>query len=336
MVVLCLGIGLKNPVFFTAPNAVSLLQSLTVYGIMAFALMLGIIIGGIDVSFPATAVVSMYLVNKVLESIAYDGPAFLPILAAVAIGTLLGLVNGFLITKFDLPAFIVTLGTSSVFHGLLVFLLGGKPVNRLVAPLEALSKMELLRVESGGTSRALPVTFLFLMAVMVVVWFILNKTMLGRMIYAIGGDRISAQRAGFPVKPIIIFVYAFIGFAAGLAGIVHSIQARLCIPTDLMGCEMTVIAMVVLGGTKISGGRGTVLGTFLGLAIITITQNSLILVGIPSTWQQFAVGVVIVAGTGISAYQALRNSRKIAPVMSEEHHEHAAPAQSTEGGAVNG
>ena len=118
----------------------------------------------------------------------------------------------------------------------------------------------------------------------------------------------------------------FIGMAGGLAGIIHAIQSQMCIPTDLMGCEMMIIAAVVLGGTTISGGRGTVLGTCLGLAVITIAKNSLILVGITSTWQRFVLGLIIVIGTAVAAYQSLRASRKIAPVMTEEE----------EGGVVNG
>lgn len=317
VVLLSLIIGIKNPVFFTAANMVDLMKNSIVPGIMAFALMLGIIAGGIDVSFPATAVVSMYLTSKLVDSMKYEGSVVWPILMAAGIGLVLGLINGFIITKFDLPAFIVTLGTSSVFHGLLVSIVGAKPVNRLVKPLEAFSKGEIFRVQSGEVISILPYTFIFLIAIMVVVFFILKYTMLGRGIYAVGGDRVSAERAGFNVKGIIIFVYGFIGFAAGIAGICHTIQARMSIPTDLMGSEMLIIAAVVLGGAKISGGSGTVLGTALGLLIITISRNSLILLGIPSTWQRFVIGVIIVAGTGISAYQALKNSRKIPKILDD-------------------
>ena len=326
VIALCLVIGIINPVFFSAPNIVNLVRNATVNGIMAFALMMGIIIGGIDVAFPAVAVCSMYLTTKTLESMGYDGPVFIPILAAALIGTRLGLINGLIITKFDLPAFIVTLGTSSLYHGLLVWLVGSKPVNRLEPPLEAFGKMEIFRVTNDTTSAALPWTFVFMVAMALVVWFILNKTMLGRTIFAIGGDRTSAERAGYPVKRTIVFTYTFIGLAGGLAGIIHAIQSQMCIPTDLMGCEMMIIAAVVLGGTTISGGRGTVLGTCLGLAVITIAKNSLILVGITSTWQRFVLGLIIVIGTAVAAYQALRASRKIAPVMTEEE----------EGGVVNG
>lgn len=329
IVLLCMFIGSKSPMFFTVANLVDLLKNSIVPGIMAFALMLGIIAGGIDVSFPATAVVSMYLTNKLMQSIKFDGWVGWPILMAAAIGLTLGLINGFLITKFELPAFIVTLGTSNIFSGLLISIVGAKPVNRLVKPMENFGKGELLRVQSGEVISILPYTFVFLVVIIVVVYILLRYTMLGRGIYAIGGDKVSAERAGFNVKGITIFVYAFIGFAAGIAGICHTIQARMCIPTDLMGSEMMIIAAVVLGGTKISGGSGSVLGTMLGLALITITRNSLILVGIPSTGQRFVLGLIIVAGTGISAYQALRNSRKIPKILEDLEEKESA------GGAVH-
>ncbi len=318
LVVLCIIIGLRNPVFFTANNAVDMLKAAVVNGIMVYAVMLGIIAGGIDVSFPAIAVCSMYITSKLCDQISYTGSVVWPILLAVAIGTLLGTINGLIIASFRLPAFIVTLGTSSVFHGLLISLLGAKPVNRLVPPLEAMSKAEIFHVQGENYISILPVTFWFLLAIILIVFFLLNYTMLGRSIYALGGDRVSAERAGFNIKGITIFVYAFIGFAAGLAGMTHTIQARTCVPTDLMGSELIIIAAAVLGGTSISGGKGTVLGTTLGLALITIARNSLILMGIPPTAQRAVVGLIIVIGTGVSAYQAMKEANKIPKVMDEE------------------
>ncbi len=318
VVALCVLIGIINPVFFTAANFVSLMKNCIVMGIMTFGLLPGIIIGGIDVSFPAIAVCSMYLTAKAMDSISYGGPVIVPILMAVAIGTVLGLINGLLITRFSLPAFIVTLGTSSLFYGLLVTIVGSKPVNRLVPPMENFGKAEMIRVTSGTTSASCTWTFLFLLAVAVVVYIVLNYTMLGRGIYAIGGDRVSAERAGFNVSGITLIVYTFIGFCGGLAGICHTMQARTCIPTDLMGSEMMCIAAVVLGGANIAGGRGTVFGTALGLALITVARNSLILIGVDSTLQQLVVGVIIVAGTAFSAYRELRASRKIPKILEDE------------------
>lgn len=318
LVALALIIGLRSPVFFTAANFVDLLKNSTVTGLMAFAVMLGIIAGGIDVSFPAIAVCSMYLTTKYFDSIKHDGSVLWPILMAAAIGLALGVINGLIITKFNLPAFIVTLGTSSLFSGLLISIVGAKPVNRLPKSMERLSKAEFFRVQSGEAISSLPYTFAFLVVTIIVVYILLKYTMLGRGIYAIGGDRVSAQRAGFNVKGITIFVYGFIGLVSGIAGICHTIQARLCIPTDLMGSELLIIAAVVLGGTNISGGSGTVLGSILGLALITMTKNSLILLGIPSTGQRFVLGLIIVIGTGVSAYQVLRASRKMPKILEDE------------------
>lgn len=323
LVVMCTIIQSISSSFLTPVNITSLLRQLTVNGIMAFALMMGIIAGGIDVSFPAIAVCSMYITQKLMEKIDYSGLLVWPILMAVGIGTVLGFINGVIIAGYRLPAFIVTLGTSSLFYGLLVSVLGSKPVNRLPAVMENFSKTGLFTVSNNTMSATLPYTFLFLILVMVIVWFILKYTMLGRGIYAIGGDRVSAERAGFNVTWITIFVYTFIGSAAGLAGIVHSLQSRNCIPTDLYGGEMMVIAAVVLGGTKISGGKGTVFGTLLGLMLITISENSLILVGIPSHWQRFATGVIIVVGTALSAYQALKSANKIPKILDDGEKEAA-------------
>lgn len=317
MIVLVTGcvIGWINPVFFSVPNLLDILSNMVIDGIFAFAVMMGIIIGGIDVSFPAVAVSAMYITTRAAVAAGYTGPLFLLFLMSVGIGLLLGLFNGILITTFRLPAFIVTLGTSNLFYGLLISVAGGAQVNRLAAPMEAFSKLSLFKVSTDSGTTAVPVTLLFMLLVMGITAWILRRTMLGRMIYAIGGDRVSAEKVGFPVKKVTVFVYAYIGAVAGLAGLCHTIQVRACYPTDLMGGEMLIIAAIVLGGTTLSGGRGTVKGTFLGLFLITMIKSSLILIGIPSVWQTFVVGAMIVAGTGISAYQVLRDKRRLAPVL---------------------
>lgn len=318
IVVIGLGIGALNPVFFTPTNLLGIVCNLVIDGTFAFAVMLGIIIGGIDVSFPAVAVASMYITTRMAVAIDYSGPVLLLYLMSAGIGLVLGLFNGLLITRFKLPAFIVTLGTSNLFYGLLISLLGGAQVDRLAEPMEAFAKLSIFSVSSGTATTAVPLTIIFMLLIMVITAFILHRTMLGRMIYAIGGDRVSAEKVGFPVNKVTIFVYAYIGFAAGLAGLSHTIQTRACYPTDLMGGEMLIIAAIVLGGTTISGGRGTVTGTFLGLFLITMIQSSLILIGIPSVWQTMVVGAMIVIGTGVSSYQVLRDKRRLTPVMQDE------------------
>ena len=315
VVILCIVIGLRNSNFFTIHTLFNAARAAVVPGIMVFAVKLGIIAGGIDVSFPAIAMSSMFLTSRFFDSIDFTGLVVFPILMSIAIGTVLGLFNGVIIALFKLPAFIVTLGTAHVYQGVFVWLIGSAAVERLPPPMEDMSRAEIIRITGQVHSSSLPVTFWFLLGTILLVYFILNYTMLGRGIYAIGGDRVSAERAGFSVKGITIFVYTFIGFCSGMAGILHAIQSRRSVPTDIVGSELLIIAACVLGGTNIGGGKGTVLGSILGLALITIARNNLVMMGIPSTAQALVVGVIIVVGTGISAYQAMRKADKLPRIL---------------------
>jgi simple sugar transport system permease protein len=127
--------------------------------------------------------------------------------------------------------------------------------------------------------------------------------MFGRGIYAVGGDEASAQRAGFPVGRIKFFVYCIAGAFAGLTGIAYFSMTQFCSPNNLVGSEMNVIAAVVLGGTSMVGGKGTLLGAMLGVALLTIMQNSLIMIGVSSYWMSVVTGGVIIVGTAITSYR---------------------------------
>jgi simple sugar transport system permease protein len=148
--------------------------------------------------------------------------------------------------------------------------------------------------------------------VVVGTWFLLHKTLLGRQIYAIGGSTESARRIGINVRGVQIFVYAYVGGLSGLAGIVHASLARVANPFDLVGLELSVIAAAVLGGARLTGGYGTITGTLLGIALIVLVSNSLILLGIPSTWQSVVIGGLILLGTGLPAFQAKRAALRAA------------------------
>jgi simple sugar transport system permease protein len=128
--------------------------------------------------------------------------------------------------------------------------------------------------------------------------------MLGRSIFAMGGSREAAARIGINVVGLQYFVYGFVGVLSGLAGIIHASLARVANPFDLVGLELSVIAAVVLGGARLSGGYGTITGTLLGVALIVVINNSLIMLGIPSTWQNVVIGLLILLGTGGPALQA--------------------------------
>ncbi len=148
------------------------------------------------------------------------------------------------------------------------------------------------------------------------VYLLLNYTTLGRGIYAVGGAREAAERAGFNVTRIQYFIYGFVGFLSGIAGMTFGSLARQANPQDIVGTELNVIAAVVLGGAQLTGGRGTVLGTVLGLILVVIANNNLILIGMPTVWQRVVIGLIILIGTGLPAIQARRASKRLSGAAS--------------------
>jgi len=132
--------------------------------------------------------------------------------------------------------------------------------------------------------------------------------MLGRGVYALGGSREAAERAGFNISRIEYFIYGFVGLLSGVAGMTFGALNRQANPQDIVGSELNVIAAVVLGGAQLTGGRGTVIGTILGVALVVIMNNSLILIGVPSVWQRVVIGLIILIGTGLPALQARRST----------------------------
>jgi simple sugar transport system permease protein len=256
IIVLSAVIGTQSSVFFTAGNMVDLLRSGIVTGIFVICAMIVIVSGGIDVSFPAIAVFSMFTTTKILHDMNYEGSVLLAFMIAGGIGLLLGLINAVFIAIFRLPTLIVTLGTSTLFSGFLLTFVGSREISNVPQGILVFSKMEIFSVTNGkGISSGLPASIYITMIIIVISAMMLKYTMLGRGIYAIGGDRTSAQRAGFNMMRIQFFIYTFVGFLSGIAGMIHTCMMRNSNPVDMLGSEMIVIAAVVLGGTRISGGH---------------------------------------------------------------------------------
>lgn len=311
LLLLCLLIQFRSGQFFTGNNLVDLSRSLTIPAMFCVGELLVLISGGIDVSFPSIAALSMYVVCTRLTM--FSGNIFLLLAAGTVLGLVMGALNGFLVAKFRFPAMIVTLGTSSLFTGVLM---GGFAAHESPIPdaMAALGKSKLFSASNAelGISSDMPVTVLFLILLVAVVWFLLRYTKLGRGIYAIGGDVVSAQRAGYRVFAIQMFIYCFCGALAGFTGVTRAAMMQNCAPTNLNGMEMTCIAACVLGGASVTGGTGTLTGTILGIALMTVMSNSLILIGIPTYWQRVFTGAIILIGTGVSAYQVLSSQKKLA------------------------
>lgn len=310
-IALCLLIEVRSHQFFTPNNIVDLLSALVVPGIFAVGTFMVIVAGGFDVSFPALASLAGYATTKMLLDAGYEGGIWLPILITIVLGALFGAFNGLFIGYFELPAMIVTLGTSNVFKGFMQGTLASKQLAVIPSGMKNFGTSALFvakNSDSGLTSR-MPTTFLVLIAVLIAAYFLLNKTMFGRGIYAIGGNAVSAHRAGFNVKRTRFLMMVFVGMISALAGMCRICMMQQMHPTNMLGMEMNIIAGVVLGGTAIVGGGGTLYGCMLGTALIVVVENSMILIGIPTVWKDVFVGALIVIGTGISAMQVTRAGR---------------------------
>ncbi len=221
-------------------------------------------------------------------------------------GVLLGILNGCLVDWLKAPSLIVTIGTQYLFRGFLLTFVGTVFLMEIPDPMDSFGRAALLRhVTDQGAISVLPASVLVLAAAAGVTWFILNRTLIGRAVYAIGGSLGIAERLGYRLRVVHMFVFGYAGLLAGVAGVIHVSSNRLANPFDLVGTELDVIAAVVLGGARITGGNGTVLGTLLGVLLVTLINNVLILAGVPSTWQKVIVGAfILVAGALFSIRRA--------------------------------
>jgi simple sugar transport system permease protein len=203
----------------------------------------------------------------------------------------------------------------SFFHGFLLTFLGSKHITDIPDAMLDLSRAYLYRGHlADGSLFSLPATSLFLIGAIVLIALMVRFTAFGRYIYAIGGSEIACSRLGIPVARTKFLIYVLIGLMAGITGIVHGSQARVANPFDLVGSELNVIAAVVLGGTRITGGHGTVFGTIVGVSLVTIINNSLVLVGISSYWERCVIGALILSGAGVPLLLRRLQARRTANV----------------------
>lgn len=317
VILLIVIIGSKNASFFTVNNWFDLIRSSIVPGIFVIGTLIVLISGGIDISFPAIAAFSMYTTTSILVNIDYQGPVILAFAIAALIGLGLGFFNSIFIAFFNLPTLIVTLGTASLYSGFLLSFIDKGQITALPQSMADLSKSRIIQISTDFGNAGIPTVFLVTLLVIVFGWFLLKYTMIGRSIYALGGDEVAAERMGISPVKIKVFVYSLVGMLAGIAGIIHTIISRTSNGTDLLGGELLIIAAVVLGGARITGGHGTVFGSVVALLLILIIENSLILLGIPSYWQRFVIGALILIGTGITAVQVKKSLEKRNPIMTD-------------------
>lgn len=304
-IALSLVIQIRSGQFYTNNNIVDIMRSMIIPSIYALCAFLAFVSTGPDVSFPLIAALSSYLAIIITNKIGFSGSWALVFLIGMLLGSLMGALNGYIIVTYKFPSLIVTLGTSSIFSGLLF---GAFQAERMDLPemLRRFGTMSLLTVKNAktGLGSTLPMTFLILVGLYLIAYLVLNFTMVGRGVFAVGGDEISAERAGFNVKGIRFGIFVVNGMLASVAGLCYAVMSMRYLPTEYAGGEMIVIAAVILGGTRMNGGVGTLTGCILGTLLLTMVSNSLILVGIPVFWQKVFIGIIIIAGTAVSVLQS--------------------------------
>ena len=308
LVVICVVVAILNPDFLQPSSLIDIGRASVVTGLFALGVFVILAAGGIDVSFTAIAALTMYSITLLTTRYAPGLPMILVLAMAVGGGMLLGMFNGFLVYTFSVPAMIVTIGTQYLFRGILLAFVGTVWIMALPEQMLAFGRAPMLQFTNpNGAVVTLPLYVLVLPAAAVLTWWILNRTLMGRAIFAMGGSARVAERLGYNLRTVHLFLFGFAGALAGLAGIIHVSSNRLANPFDLVGTEINVIAAVVLGGARITGGTGTVVGTLLGVLLVTVINNVLVMVGIPSTWQRFVVGTFILLA---AAFFVVRQRRK--------------------------
>jgi simple sugar transport system permease protein len=297
--------------FFTLENLFDVLVSYSFLGIMAVGLLVVLISGGIDISFTATATVAQYVMATFI--IKHGGGWLLAFLIPIAIGMTLGAVNAVLVHRLRVHSIIITIATLNVFYGVLIFVTRGKWIYSF--PDWFAGGFTLFELTtSDGMIYSLSLPILVLLAVVAMTGFLLNRTSVGRRIYAMGGNMDAARRMGFPLLRLHLFVYCYMGLLAGTAGVVQAQIVQTVAPNSIVGRELEVVAAVVLGGASLAGGAGTLLGTVLGVALIAVMQNGLTLLGVSSYWHKVVIGLVILVSVSITAYNRKIQERRLAEI----------------------
>jgi len=277
------GMAIVSSPFRTLSNLENILQQTSVNGIMAVGMTFVVITGGIDLSVGSVLALS----GTIAASFAHPDAHHLavPVLVGVAAGLASGTVNGILIAKGRLAPFIVTLGMMTVARGTALVYTEGRPVINLSDSYNEIG---------GGFMGGIPFSAIIFLAVVLLGAFILHFTRFGRYVYAVGGNELAAKVSGISTDGVLIGVYALTGALAGIAAIVLSSRVMSASPATGAGYELDAIAAVVIGGTSLSGGVGSVGGTIVGVLIIGVMNNGLDLLNVSSYWQQIIKGMIIV------------------------------------------
>lgn len=297
LLVLIVFFSLASEHFLTANNLTNILTQITINLVLAVGMTFVILIGGIDLSVGSVLAFAAVVAGKVITMSGLgDGSAIaLAVLAGLGAGLLCGLFNGVVSAWWGLPSFIITLGMLNIARGAALHVADAKTIYSFPYAFEEFGSIMVFGI---------PILFLMALVLVGIAWFILNFTVFGRMIYGIGNNEEAVRLAGHNVFFYKVGAFAICGLCAGLAALAYMARLNISSPIAGIGFELDAIAAVIIGGTSLSGGRGSVIGTLLGAIIIGVLANGLILMGLNDFMRQMITGVVIVLAVIIDHFRA--------------------------------
>ncbi len=297
---ICAYLSFATDSFLTLVNLTSLLNNSSVNLIWAVGLLVVLIAGGIDISFAVAASVVQYVAVFVFEAMG-GGNWAIGFLVAALLGIGLGLVNAFLIHYFRIISIVVTIATFNAFFGLLMFITSGRYLYNL--PDWWTSRIIIFEHQSAsGTWAELTLPVAVMVGAVAATWLLINRTTLGRQLFAFGDNPEGARRVGINIALMQFVAFGWMGMMAGIGGLMQVNIVQEVVPNALIGRELDVLAAVVLGGARLGGGRGSVLGCFLGVLLIAVTQNGLNLLGVSPFAFKMVVGAIILIAISMSNF----------------------------------
>ncbi len=283
LAVLCIGLWIATPFFATAANLANVAEQSVIVGVIAIGMTCVILTGGIDLSVGSLVALTGVVIGMALQR---GLPVAIAVLSGLLTGAAAGAINGVMITAGRLPPFIATLGMMSVARGVALLLSDGRPIAGFPASL---------RMIATGDVAGMPAPVVLMLALYAVAYVLLTRTVFGRYLYAIGGNEEATALAGVNVPRQKVITYAISGLAAATCALLLVARLNSAQPVAGIGYELDAIAAVVIGGTSLLGGSGSVIGTLIGALIMSVLRNGLNLLGVSSYLQQVAIGIVIIA-----------------------------------------
>jgi erythritol transport system permease protein len=338
LIVIIVVFSLLSPNYLTTENMLTMASHVAVYGLLGIGMLLVILNGGIDLTVGSTLGLSGIIAGALMKGVhlgALGDKTLFPkvwvvVVLACAVGAVIGLVNGILVSRFNVAPFVATLGMLYVVRGIALLMTNGLTYNNLGGQ----AALGNTGFDWLGFNRILnvPIGVVVMAVVAIAVSVLLHRSVFGRWLYASGGNERAAELSGVPVKRVKVWVYVASGVCASIAGLILSSELTSASPTAGTSYELTAIAAVVIGGAALTGGRGNVRGTLLGGFVIGFLSDGLVIVGVSAYWQTVFTGAVIILAVLLNAVQ-YRGRRK-APASGGEGR--TAPPQSapTDNGAA--